>query len=87
MRLADWLEKHKIRRIDAATALGVSPARITFLCSDEGWPAKVELAEGIRRYTGGAVMPNDFLPIARGEKTPAPDDPHDAEKPEAQGNE
>ena len=79
MRLSDWLQEQKIKRRNAATALGVSPARLTYLCSDEGWPAKQALAERIRVYTGGAVMPNDFLPIARGDQTPAPDDPQPAE--------
>lgn len=62
MRLSDYLEMSKIKRVKAADALGVSPARITFLCSDDGWPATRDLAERIRTYTAGYVRPDDFLP-------------------------
>jgi 3,4-dihydroxy 2-butanone 4-phosphate synthase/GTP cyclohydrolase II len=75
MRLSDYLEKGKIKRVRAAQALGLSPARVTFLCSDEGWPATRDLAERIRDFSQGKVMPNDFL------KPPIP------EKPEAKPNE
>ena len=64
MRLSEYLEAHKIKRVAAAAALGVSPARITFLCSDEGWPATRDLADKIRAYTAGEVRPDDFLPLA-----------------------
>jgi hypothetical protein len=62
MRLANYLDTYNIKRVAAAEALGVSPARITFLCSDEGWPATRDLAEKIRTYTEGEVRPDDFLP-------------------------
>lgn len=75
MRLSDWIEKQGLRRYQAAEALGVSAARVTFLCSPEGWPATKHLAEKIRDYTAGDVTPNDFL-------TGAPPAPH----PEAPAN-
>lgn len=61
MRLSDWIEQKGLRRYQAAEALGVSAARVTFLCSPDGWPATKALAEKIRDYTDGEVTPNDFL--------------------------
>lgn len=62
MRLEHYLEANYILRQDAAFALGISPARITFLCSPEAWPASRDLARRIQVWTKGAVTPNDFLP-------------------------
>ena len=62
MRLENYLKETKIKRIHAATALGISPSGITTLCSPNGWPATRELAIRIQEWTRGAVTANDFVP-------------------------
>lgn len=62
MKLADYLKARRMKRIDFASAVGVSPAWITALCDETGWPSR-EVAEKIATATGGEVSPNDFLTI------------------------
>jgi 3,4-dihydroxy 2-butanone 4-phosphate synthase / GTP cyclohydrolase II len=61
MKLAAWLARTKIKRIDFAQKVGLSPASITLLCKDDAPWISRESAERIAKATGGAVTPNDFL--------------------------
>ena len=61
MKLAQWLEGHKIRRGDFARRIGVSPGAITLMCRGEGAWVSRETAERVLSETQGAVTPNDFL--------------------------
>ena len=64
MKLADWLKREGIARIDFARMVGLSPASVTALCNnDAAWMSR-DVAEGIARVTGGAVTPNDFIGLA-----------------------
>lgn len=63
MKLAAWLERHKIKRVDFAERIGVSPQAITGWCDGTFWISR-ENALRIREETGGAVTPNDFLEAA-----------------------
>lgn len=70
MRLADWLKREGIARIDFARMVGLSPASVTALCNnDAAWMSR-DVAEGIARVTGGAVTPNDFIGLAAPEDHP-----------------
>ena len=61
MKLAQWLEGHRIRRGDFARRIGVSPGAITLMCRGEGAWVSRETAERVLSETQGAVTPNDFL--------------------------
>lgn len=69
MKLADWLTRAKIKRIDFAAEVGLSPASITQLCKEDAggksapWISR-ETAGRIAKVTDGAVTPNDFLGLS-----------------------
>jgi 3,4-dihydroxy 2-butanone 4-phosphate synthase/GTP cyclohydrolase II len=70
MRLADWLKREGIARIDFARLASLSPASVTALCNnDTAWMSR-DVAETIARLTGGAVTPNDFIGLAAPEDQP-----------------
>jgi 3,4-dihydroxy 2-butanone 4-phosphate synthase/GTP cyclohydrolase II len=63
MKLANWLTRHRVKRVDFARAIGVSPGAVTLICRDErAWVSR-ETAERILAETRGAVTPNDFLEL------------------------
>src|SRR3954467_5311410 len=65
MRLADWLTRKRISRVEFARRIGLTPGAITQLCnSDQAWMSR-DTAELICRATRGAVTPNDFIPFDR----------------------
>src|SRR5437763_13479126 len=68
MKLADWLTQRKVKRIDFARRIGVSPGAITLICRDDGAWLSRETAERIVAETCGVVTPNDFLNIHSTEK-------------------
>ena len=62
MKLAEWLSRNGISRVEFARRIGVTPGAITQMCnSDHAWLSR-DTAEMIARETRGAVTPNDFLP-------------------------
>ena len=61
MKLAQWLSRFKISRVDFARRIGVSPGAITLMCRNEGAWVSRETAERVFVETQGAVTPNDFL--------------------------
>jgi 3,4-dihydroxy 2-butanone 4-phosphate synthase/GTP cyclohydrolase II len=63
MKLADWLDRNRVRRAEFARRIGVSPGAVTQICRDEGAWVSRETAERIVAETAGAVTPNDFLAI------------------------
>lgn len=63
MRLPDYLKAMNIRRNAFAEQIGVSPGRITQLCTGVDWPSR-KVAERIAEVTGGAVTPNDFVGLS-----------------------
>ncbi|HEY8382898.1 MAG TPA: 3,4-dihydroxy-2-butanone-4-phosphate synthase [Microvirga sp.] len=62
MRLADWLSRKRISRVEFARRIGITPGAVTQLCNNESVWLSRETAELIARETRGAVTPNDFLP-------------------------
>src|SRR5579863_7963695 len=63
MKLADWLTRHRVKRVDFARAIGVSPGAVTLFCRGErAWVSR-DTAERILAETRGAVTPNDFLEL------------------------
>src|ERR1700690_3343090 len=61
MKRADWLTSGRVKRVDFARAIGVSPGAVTLFCRGErAWLSR-ESAERIVAETRGAVTPNDFL--------------------------
>lgn len=63
MKLADWLSRKRISRVEFARRIGVTPGAVTQLCNnDHVWLSR-DTAALIARETRGAVTPNDFLPI------------------------
>ncbi len=62
MQLADWLKENKIKRIDFAAQIGVSPQTITGWCDGAFWITK-EKARKVFNATEGAVTPTDFMKI------------------------
>ena len=61
MKLSDWLVQNRVKRVDFARRLGVSPGAVTLICRGErAWVSR-DTAERIVAETGGAVTPNDFL--------------------------
>ena len=61
MKLADWLVRSGVKRVDFARRIGVSPGAVTLICRDDGAWVSRETAERIVAETRGAVTPNDFL--------------------------
>ncbi|QFU15889.1 3,4-dihydroxy-2-butanone-4-phosphate synthase [Microvirga thermotolerans] len=62
MKLAEWLSRNRVSRVEFARRIGVTPAAVTQLCnSDHAWMSR-DTADLIARATRGAVTPNDFLP-------------------------
>src|ERR1700742_1651320 len=63
MKLADWLARHAVKRVDFARRIGVSPGAVTLICRDQqAWVSR-QTAQRIVAETRGAVTPNDFLEI------------------------
>ena len=61
MKLAQWLAHNRVKRVDFARRIGVSPGAVTLICrEDRAWVSR-ETAERIVAETRGAVTPNDFL--------------------------
>ncbi len=64
MKLAEWLSRNGMSRVEFARRIGVTPGAITQMCnSDHAWLSR-DTAELIARETRGAVTPNDFLPLS-----------------------
>jgi 3,4-dihydroxy 2-butanone 4-phosphate synthase/GTP cyclohydrolase II len=62
MKLAEWLSRNGVSRVEFARRIGVTPGAITQMCNSEhAWLSR-DTAELIARETRGAVTPNDFLP-------------------------
>ena len=73
MKLADWLAHNRVKRVDFARAIGVSPGAVTLICRGErAWVSR-ETAERIVAETRGAVTPNDFLELDSPETRPMSD--------------
>jgi 3,4-dihydroxy 2-butanone 4-phosphate synthase/GTP cyclohydrolase II len=73
MKLADWLVHNRVKRVDFARAIGVSPGAVTLICRGErAWVSR-ETAERIVAETRGAVTPNDFLELFSPEPRPMSD--------------
>lgn len=63
MKLRDWLHANRVKKIDFAAKIGVSPSRVSQLCEHElPWPSR-ELALRIAEATDGAVTINDFMEV------------------------
>jgi 3,4-dihydroxy 2-butanone 4-phosphate synthase/GTP cyclohydrolase II len=60
MQLSAWLDREKIKRIDFAKRIGVTPQAITGYCDGEFEPRK-EIKKRIFEETGGEVTPTDFM--------------------------
>lgn len=60
MKLADWLDREKVKRVDFAGRIGVSPQSITGYCDGEFEPRK-EVMKRIFEETRGEVTPIDFM--------------------------
>jgi 3,4-dihydroxy 2-butanone 4-phosphate synthase / GTP cyclohydrolase II len=64
MKLAEWLSRNGMSRVEFARRIGVTPGAITQMCnSDQAWLSR-DTAELIARETRGGVTPNDFLPAS-----------------------
>ncbi len=64
MKLAEWLSRNGMSRVEFARRIGVTPGAITQMCnSDYAWLSR-DTAELIARETRGGVTPNDFLPAS-----------------------
>ncbi|MGO9391245.1 3,4-dihydroxy-2-butanone-4-phosphate synthase [Rhodoblastus sp.] len=67
MKLAEWLRKSGVSRIEFSRRLGLTPGAVSQLCNqDRVWMSR-DTAQAIARETQGAVTPNDFLPEVAGE--------------------
>ena len=64
MKLADWLDRNGVKRVEFARRIGVSPGAVTQICREAGAWISRETAERIVSETRGAVTPNDFLALA-----------------------
>jgi 3,4-dihydroxy 2-butanone 4-phosphate synthase / GTP cyclohydrolase II len=61
MKLADWLARRRMSRVEFARRIGLTPGAVTQLCnSAHAWMSR-ETAELITQATRGAVTPNDFI--------------------------
>jgi 3,4-dihydroxy 2-butanone 4-phosphate synthase/GTP cyclohydrolase II len=67
MKLAEWLRKSGVSRIEFSRRLGLTPGAVSQLCNHDGVWMSRETARAIARETQGAVTPNDFLPEVAGE--------------------
>ncbi|WP_294540567.1 3,4-dihydroxy-2-butanone-4-phosphate synthase [uncultured Rhodoblastus sp.] len=67
MKLAAWLRKSGVSRIEFSRRLGLTPGAVSQLCNQEQVWMSRETARAIARETRGAVTPNDFLPDVAGE--------------------
>lgn len=85
MKLADWLAKHRVKRVDFARRVGVSPGAVTLICREQGAWVSRDTAERILAATRGAVTPNDFLNIVPQEPIPMSDSVNDAIEAFARG--
>ncbi|WP_230530709.1 3,4-dihydroxy-2-butanone-4-phosphate synthase [Microvirga roseola] len=64
MKLAEWLSRNGMSRVEFARRIGVTPGAVTQLCNSEhAWLSR-DTAEVIARETRGGVTPNDFLPTS-----------------------
>jgi 3,4-dihydroxy 2-butanone 4-phosphate synthase/GTP cyclohydrolase II len=76
MKLADWLLRNGMKRVEFARRVGLSPGAVTQICREAGAWLSRETAERIVVETRGAVTPNDFLALApstdRGNEMPNP---------------
>ena len=64
MKLAEWLSRNGMSRVEFARRIGVTPGAITQMCNSEhAWLSR-DTAELIARETRGGVTPNDFLPAS-----------------------
>ncbi len=63
MKLAKWLARHSVKRVDFARRIGVSPGAVTLICRDQSAWISRQTAQRIVTETRGAVTPNDFLEI------------------------
>jgi len=63
MKLVQWLAQHRVKRVDFARAIGVSPGAVTLICREQGAWISRDTAERIVAETKGAVTPNDFLGV------------------------
>src|ERR687889_2860354 len=64
MKLAEWLSRNGMSRVEFARRIGVTPGAITQMCnSDQAWLSR-DTAELFARETRGGVTPNDFLPAS-----------------------
>jgi 3,4-dihydroxy 2-butanone 4-phosphate synthase/GTP cyclohydrolase II len=61
MKLRDYIHFNRIKKVEFAAKIGVSPSRITQLCEEKApWP-KRDLARRIFEATDGQVTANDFI--------------------------
>ena len=66
MKLAEWLTRKRVSRVEFARRIGVTPGAVTQLCNNDlAWLSR-ETAATIARETRGAVTPNDFLSLKEG---------------------
>src|SRR5580658_5520301 len=76
MKLADWLLRNDVKRVEFARRIGLSPGAVTQICREAGAWLSRETAERIVVETRGAVTPNDFLALSpsaeRGNEMPHP---------------
>ncbi len=85
MKLAQWLARNRVKRIDFARRIGVSPGAVTLICrEDRAWLSR-ETAERIVAETRGAVTPNDFLELATSDLPAMTDNVNDAVEAFARG--
>lgn len=62
MKLAEYLDREKISRVEFARRIEMSEGMVSLLCRDGTWLSR-ETAQRILRSTGGEVTPTDFLPV------------------------
>jgi 3,4-dihydroxy 2-butanone 4-phosphate synthase/GTP cyclohydrolase II len=85
MKLAEWLARNRVKRVDFARAIGVSPGAVTLICREDGAWVSRETAERIVGETRGAVTPNDFLNLHSPERPPMSDSVNQAIEAFARG--
>jgi 3,4-dihydroxy 2-butanone 4-phosphate synthase/GTP cyclohydrolase II len=63
MKLDAWLRRYNVSRAEFARRTGLSKGAVSQICNEnQAWLSR-ETAEQIFQATGGAVTPNDFLPL------------------------
>ena len=60
MKLAEWIRRNQLLRVDVAYKLGISPGHLTHLCSGKFYPSRA-VTQRIWQLTNGAVTANDCL--------------------------